>query len=44
METRCKGAGAGLREMSSVAIDFYTEIESVYIDYNVQKHWKSAKP
>ena len=32
-----KGTGIGLREMGSVAIDFYTELKSVYIDYSVQK-------
>jgi hypothetical protein len=29
-----KGTGVGLREMGSVAIDFYTELKSVYIDYS----------
>ncbi len=29
-----KGTGVGLREMGSVAIDFYTELKAVYIDYN----------
>ncbi|MGB6430869.1 MAG: aldehyde dehydrogenase family protein, partial [Candidatus Acidiferrales bacterium] len=28
-----KGTGIGLREMGHVAIDFYTEIKTVYIDY-----------
>jgi acyl-CoA reductase-like NAD-dependent aldehyde dehydrogenase len=28
-----KGTGIGLREMGSVAIDFYTELKAVYIDY-----------
>ena len=28
-----KGTGIGLREMGRVAIDFYTEIKNVYIDY-----------
>jgi aldehyde dehydrogenase (NAD+) len=28
-----KGTGIGLREMGRVAIDFYTEIKTVYIDY-----------
>lgn len=32
-----KGTGVGLREMGSVAIDFYTEIKSVYIDYGARK-------
>jgi aldehyde dehydrogenase (NAD+) len=32
-----KGTGVGLREMGSVAIDFYTELKAVYIDYNAQK-------
>jgi len=30
--------------MGSVTIDFYTESKPVYIDYNVQKHEKTAKP
>jgi hypothetical protein len=39
METRdTKGAGPGLQEMGSVAIDFHTEIK------NVQKQYTSAKP
>jgi len=29
-----KGTGIGLREMGSVAIDFYSELKTVYIDYN----------
>ena len=33
-----KGTGIGMREMGSVAIDFYTELKSVYIDYNAPKH------
>ncbi len=33
-----KGTGVGLREMGGVAIDFYTELKSVYIDYNAPKH------
>jgi aldehyde dehydrogenase (NAD+) len=32
-----KGTGVGLREMGSVAIDFYTELKSVYIDYSARK-------
>jgi aldehyde dehydrogenase (NAD+) len=28
-----KATGVGLREMGSVAIDFYTELKVVYIDY-----------
>jgi len=32
-----KGTGIGLREMGSIAIDFYTELKTVYIDYNAQK-------
>jgi alpha-ketoglutaric semialdehyde dehydrogenase len=28
-----KGTGVGLREMGRVAIDFYTELKTVYIDY-----------
>ena len=31
-----KGTGVGLREMGSVAIDFYTELKSVYIDYGAR--------
>jgi alpha-ketoglutaric semialdehyde dehydrogenase len=29
-----KGTGVGLREMGSVAIDFYTELKAVYINYD----------
>jgi aldehyde dehydrogenase (NAD+) len=29
-----KGTGVGLREMGRVAIDFYTELKTVYIDYS----------
>jgi len=29
-----KGTGVGQREMGRVAIDFYTELKTVYIDYN----------
>ena len=29
-----KATGVGIREMGSVAIDFYTELKAVYIDYN----------
>jgi acyl-CoA reductase-like NAD-dependent aldehyde dehydrogenase len=32
-----KGTGIGLREMGSVAIDFYTELKAVYIDYSARK-------
>ena len=32
-----KGTGIGLREMGSIAVDFYTELKSVYIDYNARK-------
>jgi alpha-ketoglutaric semialdehyde dehydrogenase len=32
-----KGTGIGMREMGSVAIDFYTELKSVYIDYSAGK-------
>jgi alpha-ketoglutaric semialdehyde dehydrogenase len=32
-----KGTGVGLREMGSIAVDFYTELKSVYIDYNGRK-------
>lgn len=28
-----KSTGVGLREMGRVAIDFYTELKTVYIDY-----------
>ena len=36
-----KGAGVGLREMGRVAVDFYTEIKAVYIDYTGQKRQTS---
>ncbi len=29
-----KGTGVGVREMGRVAIDFYTELKAVYIDYS----------
>jgi alpha-ketoglutaric semialdehyde dehydrogenase len=29
-----KGTGVGLREMGRVAIDFYTELKTVYVDYS----------
>ncbi len=32
-----KGTGVGEREMGSVAIDFYTELKTVYIDYGTKK-------
>ncbi len=32
-----KGTGIGMREMGSVAIDFYTELKAVYIDYSARK-------
>jgi aldehyde dehydrogenase (NAD+) len=32
-----KATGVGLREMGRVAIDFYTELKSVYIDYTGRK-------
>jgi alpha-ketoglutaric semialdehyde dehydrogenase len=32
-----KATGVGLREMGRVAIDFYTELKAVYIDYAVRK-------
>jgi acyl-CoA reductase-like NAD-dependent aldehyde dehydrogenase len=32
-----KATGVGLREMGSVAIDFYTELKTVYIDYTGRK-------
>jgi len=32
-----KATGVGLREMGRVAIDFYTELKTVYIDYTGQK-------
>jgi acyl-CoA reductase-like NAD-dependent aldehyde dehydrogenase len=28
-----KATGVGLREMGHVAVDFYTEVKTVYIDY-----------
>jgi hypothetical protein len=28
-----KATGVGLREMGRVAIDFYTELKVVYVDY-----------
>jgi alpha-ketoglutaric semialdehyde dehydrogenase len=32
-----KGTGVGLREMGRVAIDFYTELKAVYVDYTQPK-------
>jgi acyl-CoA reductase-like NAD-dependent aldehyde dehydrogenase len=32
-----KGTGIGMREMGSVAIDFYTELKAIYIDYSARK-------
>jgi aldehyde dehydrogenase (NAD+) len=32
-----KGTGVGVREMGRVAIDFYTELKAVYIDYAGRK-------
>lgn len=32
-----KGTGVGLREMGRVAVDFYTELKAVYIDYRTSK-------
>ncbi|HLE36128.1 MAG TPA: aldehyde dehydrogenase family protein, partial [Candidatus Acidoferrales bacterium] len=32
-----KATGVGLREMGRVAIDFYTELKAVYIDYTGRK-------
>jgi alpha-ketoglutaric semialdehyde dehydrogenase len=32
-----KSTGVGLREMGSIAVDFYTELKSVYIDYSVRE-------
>jgi acyl-CoA reductase-like NAD-dependent aldehyde dehydrogenase len=32
-----KGTGVGLREMGNVAIDFYTELKAVYINYTPKK-------
>ena len=29
-----KGTGVGVREMGRAAIDFYTELKTVYIDYS----------
>jgi acyl-CoA reductase-like NAD-dependent aldehyde dehydrogenase len=37
-----KATGVGLREMGRVAIDFYTELKAVYIDYTLRK--PSPKP
>jgi methylmalonic acid semialdehyde dehydrogenase len=37
-----KATGVGLREMGRVAIDFYTELKAVYIDYTVRK--PASKP
>lgn len=36
-----KGTGVGLREMGRVAIDFYTELKTVYIDYTGSKRESS---
>jgi acyl-CoA reductase-like NAD-dependent aldehyde dehydrogenase len=36
-----KGTGVGLREMGRVAVDFYTEIKAVYVDYTGQKRQSS---
>jgi acyl-CoA reductase-like NAD-dependent aldehyde dehydrogenase len=33
-----KGTWVALREIGSVAIDFFTEIKTASIDYNAQKH------
>jgi alpha-ketoglutaric semialdehyde dehydrogenase len=32
-----KATGVGVREMGRAAIDFYTELKAVYIDYNARK-------
>ena len=32
-----KAPGVGLREMGRVAIDFYTELKAIYIDYKGHK-------
>jgi aldehyde dehydrogenase (NAD+) len=32
-----KATGVGIREMGRVAIDFYTELKTVYIDYTGRK-------
>jgi hypothetical protein len=32
-----KATGIGLREMGRVAIDFYSELKAVYIDYTGRK-------
>lgn len=37
-----KGAGVGVREMGRVAIDFYTELKAVYIDYSGGKRESNA--
>jgi alpha-ketoglutaric semialdehyde dehydrogenase len=36
-----KGTGIGLREMGHVAMDFYTELKTVYIDYTGRKRESS---
>ena len=35
-----KATGVGLREMGRVAIDFYTELKAIYIDYKGHKKIK----
>jgi len=37
-----KATGVGLREMGRVAIDFYTELKTVYIDYTGRKRESSV--
>jgi aldehyde dehydrogenase (NAD+) len=32
-----KATGVGLREMGRVAVDFFTELKTVYIDYTGRK-------
>ncbi len=32
-----KGTGVGIREMGGVAVDFYTELKAVYVDYTPRK-------
>jgi len=32
-----KGTGVGLREQGRVALDFFTELKAVYVDYTGKK-------
>jgi alpha-ketoglutaric semialdehyde dehydrogenase len=36
-----KGTGVGLREMGRIAVDFFTELKAVYVDYTGQKRQSS---